>query len=198
MLTRPNRRDDIVRMATAAGPYTIEMLDRFPRDGKRYEILDGVLLVTPAPNPLHQRVQARLGPILAMYVDGHGLGQLYFGPSDVIFDEHTLFEPDLLVALGDEARRMRSWRELPDPALAVEILSPSSARYDRGAKRERYLTRCAEYWIVDIEARLVECWRAGDERPTIHRDVLEWQPDSGVPALRVEVPLLFSDLPEGE
>ena len=184
-------------METAAGPYTIEMLDRFPNDGNRYEILDGVLIVTPAPGPSHQLVQARLGPALASYVESHRLGQLYFGPSDVIFDEHTRFEPDLLVVLGEAARRLRSWRELPDPALAVEILSPSSARWDRGGKRERYLTRCAEYWIVDLDARLVERWRPGDERPAIHRDVLEWRPDPAVPALRVDVASLFADLAEG-
>ncbi len=197
-MTRPNRRDDIVRMALAAGPYTIEMLDGFPRDGKRYEILDGVLLVTPAPRPAHQLVQARLGPALAAYLTSKRLGQLYFGPSDVIFDEHTLFEPDLLGVLGAAAGRFREWRDLPNVGLAVEILSPASARWDRGGKRERYLTRATEYWIVDVDGRLIERWRPGDERPSIHRDVLEWQPDAAVPALRLDVPSLFSDLPEEE
>ena len=185
-------------MATAAGPFSIELLDRFPNDGNRYEILDGVLIVTPAPRPAHQTVQMNIAMALGPYVRQHHLGLMWLGPADVIFDEHTRFEPDALVALGDEARRMRSWRDLPEPALAVEILSPASARWDRGSKRERYLTRCAEYWIVDIEARLVERWRPGEDRPSIHRDVLEWQPDAGIPALRVDVPGLFSDLPEGE
>jgi Uma2 family endonuclease len=183
-------------MATAAGPYTIEMLDRFPRDGNRYEILDGVLIVTPAPRPAHQAVMASVGDVLRPYVRHHRLGQLWFGPADIIFDEHTRFEPDLLVALGDAARRLRSWQDLPDPALAVEILSPSSARFDRGGKRERYLTRCAEYWIVDIEARLVERWRAGDERPSVHRATLEWQPVAAVEPLVVDVPALYEDVPE--
>ena len=104
----------------------------------------------------------------------------------------------MLVVVGQPARRIPTWRELPDPALAVEIVSPSSARWDRGGKRERYLTRAAEYWIVDIEARLIERWRPGDERPLIHRDALEWQADTRVPALRVAVPALFADLPEPE
>ena len=185
-------------MATSAGPYTIEMLDRFPNDGQRYEILDGVLIVTPAPLLAHQTVQMNLAMLLGPYVRGHRLGHVWLGPADVIFDRYTRFEPDVVVAVGDGARRARSWRELPDPALAVEILSPSSARWDRGGKRERYLTRCAEYWIVDIEARLIERWRPGDGRPSVHRDSLDWQPDPRVPALRAETAAVFSDLPEPE
>lgn len=186
-------------MAQAVGRYTIEMLEAFPANGKRYEILDGELIVTPAPNPIHQTLQSILGgEVLLPYVRAHSLGQLFFGPSDVIFDPHTLFEPDLMVVLGEEARRLRSWRELPDPALAVEILSPSSARYDRGPKRERYLTRVAEYWIVDPEARLIERWRRGEERPQVCRESLEWQPVPGVAPLYVDVGALFAELPEPE
>jgi Uma2 family endonuclease len=185
-------------MEQAAGPYTIEMLDSFPRDGKRYEILDGELIVTPGPNPIHQAVQSELGLALGRYLDAHRLGRIWFGPADIIFDPHTLFEPDLMVGLGEAAVRLRSWKDLPDPALAVEILSPSSARYDRGAKRRRYLTRVADLWIVDIEARLIERWRPGEEWPSIHRDTLEWQPVPAVPPLRLDVQALFADLPEPE
>jgi Uma2 family endonuclease len=185
-------------MAQAVGPYTIEMLERFPADGKRYEILDGALIVTPAPSPTHQAIQWRLGRSLGDYVESHHLGQIFFGPADVIFDAHTLLEPDLLVALGDEVRRLKSWRELPDPALAVEILSPSSARHDRGAKRERYLHRVSEYWIVDIEARLIERWRPGDARPSIHRERLDWSPTPALPPLVVDVGALFAEVPEPE
>ena len=185
-------------MATAAGPYTIEMLERFPRDGKRYEILDGVLIVTPAPTPRHQAVQWSLGLVVGTYVKAHRLGQIWFGPADVIFDARTLFEPDLLVGLGPQCVRLHSWKDLPDPALAVEILSPSSARHDRGGKRVRYLERAAEYWIVDIEARLIERWRAGEERPTLHRTTLEWRPSPDAPPLQIDVPALFADLAEPE
>ncbi len=185
-------------MVQAVGPYTIEMLERVPRDGKRYEILDGVLLVTPAPTPAHEIVRSLLGEMLLPYVRRHRLGQVLFGPSDVIFDEHSLLEPDLLVILGERASRFRTWREMPAPALAIEIISPSSARYDRGAKRERYLTKVAEYWIVDIEARLIERWVPGDQRPAIHRATLEWQPASSAPPLVVDVVSLFAGLPEPE
>lgn len=185
-------------MAQAVGPYTIEMLGQFPADGKRYEIVDGALIVTPAPNLPHQTIQACLGAVLYQYVQTLRLGRVWYGPADVIFDEHTLLEADLLAVLGEEARRARSWRDLPDPALVVEILSPSSARYDRGVKRERYLHRVAEYWIVDLESRLIERWRAGDDRPSIHRETLEWQPVRDLPPLRVDVAALFAELPEPE
>ncbi len=61
-----------------------------------------------------------------------------------------------------------------------------------------YLNRGCEYWIVDPDARLTERWRPGDERPTVHREFLEWQPDPTVPPLRLDVAALFADLPDPE
>ena len=67
-LTRPFRRADIVRMPSVSGSYTLENWERLPRDGNRYELLDGELLVTPSPGPLHQTLVARLTVALASYV----------------------------------------------------------------------------------------------------------------------------------
>ena len=123
---------------------------------------------------------------------------LWAGPTDVIFDRHTVLEPDLMVALGPEARKLRYWKDLPDPALVIEILSPSSAKYDRGAKRERYLRRAAEYWIVDLDSRLIERWRPGDDRPVIAQDKIAWQPVPSVPPLLIDVEAVFAELPDEE
>ncbi len=59
--------------------------------------------------------------------------------------------------------------------LFVEILSPSTARYDRVVKRRRYQREGIEYWIVDVESRLIERWLGGDERPEILAEQLGWQ-----------------------
>lgn len=182
-------------MARALGPYTVEMWERLPADGNRYELLDGELIVTPMAQPPHQLMVQRLAVALGRYVEAHRLGVVWPG-GDVYFDRHNVLEPDVIVALGPDMVRLRRWRDLPDPALAIEVLSPSSARYDRGRKRERHLQRAAEYWIVDIEARLIEVWRPGDERPRVVRDVLEWRPASGGQSFVLELAELFADLPD--
>ena len=83
------------------------------------------------------------------------------------------------------------WRLL----LAVEVLSPSTARADRDVKRRLYQAQgVPEYWIVDLDARLVERWRPDDEPPEIITDRIEWQVDPALPALMIELPALFREI----
>ena len=181
-------------MALALGPYTVEYLEQLPQDGNRYELLDGELIVTNSPVPRHQFLIYRLSAILGPYLQSNHLGALWMG-GDVHFDRRNMLIPDVLVALGwPEMINLPSWRELPDPTLAVEVLSPSSARHDRGRKRERYMDRVKEYWIVDPDAQLIEVWRPGDSRPEVVRDALTWQPVPEVPGLVVRVADLFEGL----
>ena len=79
--------------------------------------------------------------------------------------------------------------------LAVEILSPVTARADRIVKRRLYQGEgVPEYWIVDVDARLVERWRPGDERPEIVTDRLEWRPDPAHSALEMELAAYFVEV----
>lgn len=182
-------------MALAHGPYTVEMLEQMlPADSHtRYELLDGELIVTNNPVPRHQLLVLRISAAIGQYVETHRLGVAWPG-GDVHFDRFNMLEPDVLVALGPGVMHLKTWRELPDPALAVEVLSPSSARYDRGRKRERYMDRVTEYWIVDPDARLIEVWRPGDTRPEVVRDQFTWQPVADVPGLVLRIPDLFEGL----
>ena len=74
---------------------------------------------------------------------------------------------------------------------AVEVISPGSARGDRGPKRELYQRHVPEYWIVDLDAALIERWRPGDERPEILRESLEWKPAGASSAFVLELPAFF-------
>jgi Uma2 family endonuclease len=75
----------------------------------------------------------------------------------------------------------------------VEVLSPSTARADRTVKRRLFQrTGVSEYWIVDVDARLVKRWRPGDERPEVLTDSLTWQSDPAVEPLRVDLPAFFA------
>ena len=77
----------------------------------------------------------------------------------------------------------------------MEILSPSTSRADRQAKRRLYQRqRVPEYWIVDVDARLIERWRPEDERPEILTEQIVWQPDAAHAPLEIDVPAYFAEV----
>ena len=96
-----------------------------------------------------------------------------------------------------EGKPPRNWLEYGIPLLVIEILSPSSARADRIVKRRRYQrTGVSEYWAVDLDARVVERWWPGDQRPEIVDDLLLWQPVTDLPGLGIALPELFAEIPD--
>jgi Uma2 family endonuclease len=129
-------------MPDLAKRWTRDEVLALPDDGNRYELVDGELLVSPSPRPIHQ----------------------------------------LAVSAGI-------------PLLVVEVLSPSTARFDRVTKRRRFQrSRVPTYWIVDIDARLVEVWTPDDRSPVIAEETLHWQPDPGVPPLAIDLPGCFREI----
>ena len=79
--------------------------------------------------------------------------------------------------------------------LAIEVLSPTTARADRHKKRRLYQReRVPEYWIVDVDARLIERWRPEDERPEILAEQVEWNPDPAHPPLVIDLAEYFHDV----
>ncbi len=113
-------------------------------------------------------------------------------PGDIELDRFTLVQPDVFVLPLVNGRRPRTIEEIGHPLLFIEVLSPSTARYDRVVKRGRYQRAAIEYWIVDLEARLVERWVPDTDRPFIHTDTITWAP-SGAPPLDLALPPLFVD-----
>jgi Uma2 family endonuclease len=163
-----------------------------PSDGNRYEVLDGELFVTPAPTWGHQAVIEELLPRLKAYVAERGLGWVKLSPADLVFSPRRLVQPDIFVVPAREAGAPSGWADVTSLLLAVEVLSPSTARADRHRKRLIYQEQgVAEYWIVDAAARLVERWRPADSRPEQIVGTLVWQPDPTVAGLRVELPAFF-------
>jgi Uma2 family endonuclease len=132
-----------------------------PDDGKRYEIVQGNLFVTPSPSPVHQRVSRRLLRWLEDYFDGRSLGEVFCAPIDLILTNHDVFVPDLLI-VSHEKHITKRGIEGP-PLLVVEILSPSTQKQDRGVKAQRYAELGVEhYWIVDPKKKHIECYRRVD------------------------------------
>lgn len=124
----------------------------------RCEVLDGELLMTPAPTASHQRILGRLYLRLGNHVAAGGLGELLPAPTDVILSEENVVQPDILFVGKDRLG-------IIDPAggvngapdLVIEILSPSTAGRDKVLKRKLYAVfGVREYWVVDPAARSIE------------------------------------------
>lgn len=162
--------------------WTAARVLELPDDGNRYEVVDGELLVTPAPSLAHQAAIQALYERIKPYVHAHRIGRVLLSPADIELDPRTLVQPDLVVAPPVAGRLPRSWAEIGTLLLAVEVRSPATARADRQVKRRRYQRHgVPEYWVVDLDARLVERWRPSDDRPEILTDRLEWRPAGGIP-----------------
>ncbi len=144
--------------------YTADMVRALPEDGNRYEVVYGELLVTPALLP---------------------------SPADISWTSDTLVQPDLFVAPLDQVRTL-DWTQVKDLLLVIEVLGPSTLRYDRFTKRRLYQERrIPSYWAVDGEDRWVEVWTPAAQFPTVERERLVWHPAGAREALSLELRELF-------
>lgn len=155
-------------MATAIsipGPLTRADLDDLPDDGRRFELIDGALLVSPMARRRHQRVVARLTVELELWSRDNG-GATYPGVN-VDLDERTHLEPDVAWSSDEDDSGLAF--DGTTPELIVEISSPSTRAFDRGIKRAAYLASGAvEVWLVDLHGDVVERHTAAGPDPVVH------------------------------
>jgi len=171
--------------------HTPASVRQLPNDGNRYECIAGELLVTPAPKPSHQAVLAALNEALLLPARAAGL-RLWWSPADLELRADALVQPDLFAFRADAPGPVREWSEIRSLELAIEALSPSTARFDRVVKRRFFqAVEVPEYWIVDLDARVVERWHPGDERPEICTGLLEWTPQGATAPIVVDLPAMF-------
>ena len=177
-------------MPSTANSWTLEELHRLPDDGNKYELVNGELLVTPAPNEEHETLAARLTRRLDPYVAAHQLGALYH-PRAVMRYRRSEVEPDLMVRL-ERIRRAGSWENAPLPILVVEIISGTTRRRDHVHKRKLYTDAgVAQYWIVDGESKSVLVIRPG-ALDALETEALVWSPANAVESLTIPLDELFA------
>jgi len=163
------------------------------RSWPRYELIDGELIVTSAPKIDHYRAVMYVYHLLHGFLTRQPIGEAMLSPADLTLRRGTISQPDVFVPPFGEADRARSWADIKHLLLAVEVLSPSTARYDRGAKRVHYQKAgVAEYWIVDLDALVVERWRPSDERPEVVSNRFAWHPEGAKKPLVVTLAKLFA------
>jgi len=138
---------------TSGRPLTRADLESMPDDGHRYELSDGVLIVSPSPRPIHQRAVARL--LVALTIECPNELEVLPAPLDVVLAEDTVFIPDIVIGL----RTAFTSRALVGaPVLAVEVHSPSTRLVDLELKRVRLQEAgCPNYWLVDTEIPQLRC-----------------------------------------
>ena len=129
----------------AAGrPFTVAELDRMPDDGRRYELLDGALIVSPRPTTIHQFVAMRMLRVLA---DACPEDLCVVPEPAVELNPQTEFDPDLVVVRMDQ---IGGAKFTEPPLLVVEIRSPSTALIDLNRKKAAYERfGVVSYWIVN-------------------------------------------------
>ena len=139
-------------MPREAHDWTVDDLEDLPDDGLQYELVDGILLVSPAPTPVHQAVIGELFVLLRAACPKHL--KVFVSPLDWQPDHFTSLQPDVLVVARDDIGAKNITRPLP---LAVEVLSPSTRRQDRVLKFSKYAdSGVRSFWVVDpVEQSLI-------------------------------------------
>lgn len=139
------------------GLWTYDDYAKLPDDGKRYEIVNGVLYMSPSPSWSHQEIVGEIFSHLRIYLRTTGSGGAFMAPIDVELAPNVVFQPDVVVLLKANRKRLKERHIVGAPDLTVEIVSPSSETHDRHKKIDAYARAgVPEYWIVDPDARTVE------------------------------------------
>ena len=189
MATKPQPRTRKLRTWN----WTSARLALLPNDGNRYEALDGALLVTPQARLRHQRVAFVLAGELERFCAAHELG-IVVSPGAVRFGKNEL-QPDVqVIPVSNGFAFAEDWAAAPTPSLVVEILSTDSYRHDVVKKPSAYLgLGIPEYWVVDLDARVVLVFRPGTEEPARIETGLVWAPRPELPPLQIDMALLFGE-----
>jgi Uma2 family endonuclease len=128
-----------------------------PDDGKRYQVIAGDLVMTPAPETKHQIVLMRLARILADFLEENDLGQILIAPCDVVLSPEDVVQPDIFFVSAERKHIVGEKNVIGAPDLVIEVLSPSTEEWDRRAKMAVYSrSRVKESWIVDPDSECIE------------------------------------------
>ena len=184
------------RPTSTPSEWTYSEYARLPDDGNRYEVIDGEVLVTPAPTPHHQKVILRLAVMLIEYIEGQGLGWVV-QDVDLLFVSGQFLRPDILVVPADGRAGITDRGVEIAPAIVIEVLSPSSRTTDRVKKPRRYLEfGVPAYWVVDPFDGEIWIWdtESGPDAPRRESRVARWSLVGASESFEVDVTRLIAPL----
>ena len=157
-------------MNRAAAVFTYDDYLTLSNDGKRHEILDGELVMTPAPSPEHQEILLNLIELLRGFVRAESRGKVFCAPTDVVLSMTDVVQPDIVFVSKERLNIITRKNVVAAPDIVVEIVSEATEKLDRVTKKELYERfGVKEYWIVDPEKQTIEVYELrGREYSTPH------------------------------
>src|SRR6266852_2865819 len=176
------------------GFWTYDEYAALPDDGQRYEIVNGVLMMAPAPSPEHQDIVLEIASYLRIHIKLAGLGRVFTAPIDVDLGQKNVFRPDVVVVLNAHLDRIAAKKILGAPDLVVEVVAPGSGVMDRIAKYAVYARAgIPEYWIVKPDKQTAEVFvlEDGEYRSLGIFGGQQTLPSRVVPGLPVRVEQFF-------
>ncbi|HEY0790111.1 MAG TPA: Uma2 family endonuclease [Chthoniobacterales bacterium] len=160
-------------LKTGMRPVTAKAFYRLPETNQFCELIEGELVMPPSPDPSHQTIAGTIFGELCLYLRDRPLGTVYHAPLDVELSPVNVYQPEVLFVSEGRRDRVKRKRVVGAPDLVVEVLSPSTARYDQGDKLLRYArSGVVEMWLVDPEDRQVQVYRFDREDPIKPKQVL--------------------------
>ncbi len=146
-------------------PLTYDDYCQIPDDGNRYEVIDGVLFMSPSPMYRHQKISRKLTVFLSNWADRIKAGEVLYAPMDVVLSENNIVQPDLLFISNERASIIEEKNIQGAPDLLIEILSEGNRRHDEVSKRDLYERHgVLEYWIVDPVLETIKVYRLEEAR----------------------------------
>lgn len=133
-------------------------------DDNQYELIGGKLILVPSPKSIHQIINTELAATLRDYVRKNNLGRVITAPLDVLLSETEKPQPDIMFISKDRLDIITEMNIQGAPDLVVEILSPSTGKYDKVEKSRMYYKHgVKEYWIVDPDHKTIEIFMSGEK-----------------------------------
>jgi Uma2 family endonuclease len=163
-------KHSIASYGVAKKNYTYQDYLELPDDGNRYEIIEGELVMPPAPYTIHQDICRNIAIELTIYTRKMKLGKIYFAPTDVVLSDINVVQPDILFISKENLQIITEKNIKGVPDLIVEIISPSTDYYDLFVKKETYeRSGIKEYWLVDPQKQWVEIYLNIEQKFKLHQ-----------------------------
>ncbi|MDZ7288988.1 MAG: Uma2 family endonuclease [candidate division KSB1 bacterium] len=149
--------------------FTYEDYLQLPDDGKRYEIIDGELYMSPAPTLGHQRTIRRFLFVIEGFLQENPCGEVFQAPTDIILSDIDVLQPDIVFITKEKFDILTRENVQGAPDLVIEVLSPGTEKRDRTIKLKTYSKfGVREYWMANEEQETVEVWRRKDTKLAFH------------------------------
>ena len=147
-------------LRTEARPITAADYRDLPEGPPYYQLIEGDLYMAPSPDLFHQDIVLVLARLIGNYLDSHPIGSVHIAPSDVQFTDLNVFQPDLYFVSKSRKSILSKQGAEGAPDLVVEVLSPKTAKLDKGLKRDVYArTGVDEMWLVDPSTKRIQIFR---------------------------------------